>query len=183
MQETATFANPGVTTGTGNFTLTATDAADNFTATGASELHYTGNLALNAYQTPFPAPSATSSQSAYPPYLAVDGSTSTYWTSGGLSPTPSTPIDFEENFGALVTIGSVTMTPRPGYGPDNYTIQASTDGQNWTTIATVTPPSATSPVTTTVTPTTAQYLKLVMTGTFQGSGSTDQIAELAVTGP
>lgn len=100
---TATFTDSGtITTGSKSYALTATDAADNQTASASADVHYTDDLALHAYQTPWPQPSASSSQSGY------DGSTAT-----------------------------------------------------------------------TVTPTTAHYLRLVMTGT----GQTDQIEELSVSAP
>jgi hypothetical protein len=180
---TATFTNPAsITTGSESYTVTATDAADSQTASASSDLHFTDDLALNAYQTPWPRPSASSSQSGYSPYLAVDGSTSTYWVSGGPPPTPSTPVDFEENFGSPVSVGSVTMTPRAGWGPTAYTIQVSPDGTNWTTVATVSAAEDGS-TTTSLAPVTTQYLRLVMTGTYQGSGDTDQIEELSISSP
>jgi hypothetical protein len=126
VQVSATLTNASVSTGSGAFTLTATDAAAHEETTRFSS---------------------------------------------GL-----------ENFGAPVSVGSVSMTPRPGYGPTGYTIQVSSDGQNWTTMATVSA-AASGTTTTTVTPVTAQYLRLVMTGSYQASGETDQIAELDVAGP
>jgi predicted alpha-1,2-mannosidase len=180
-----TFTSPasGAPSGTGESTFTATDAAG-VAGTGTTELNYTNDLALNAYEAPYPAASATSSQAAYPVWLAVDGNTSTYWVSGGPSPTPSTPIDFDENFGEPVTIGSVTVDPRSGWGPTAYSIETSDNGTTWTTDATVTVPTGDPDVTTTLSsPVTAQYLQLVMTGTFQGSGDTVQVAEVIVTAP
>lgn len=115
--------------------------------------------------------------------MAADGSATTYWVSGSPRPTPSAPVSFEENFGAPVSIGSVAMTPRPGYGPTAYTIQVSGDGQNWTTVATVTSAGESGTTTTARAPVTAHYLRLLMTGSYQSSGDTDQIAELDVTGP
>jgi predicted alpha-1,2-mannosidase len=180
---TAAFTNPSITSGSGTYTLTTSDAPDGVTLTSSTELHFTSDLALNAYGTPFPVASASSSQSGYPPSQATDGSTSTWWVSGGPAPSASSPAVLEDNFGAPVTVGSVTMTPRPGYGPTNYTIQASTDGQNWTTVGTVTSAASSGATTTTVTPTTAQYIRLVMTGTYQGTGLTVQIEELAIAAP
>lgn len=182
VEVTASFTDPSVAAGSGAFTLTAADAPDGVTLTSSTELHFTSDLALNAYGTPFPAATA-SSQSGFPASNAIDGNTSTYWVSGGSSPTPSSPATFEEDLGAPVTIGSVTMTPRPGYGPTGYTIQASADGQNWTTAGTVTDAASTGPTTTTVSPVTAQYIRLEMTGTYQGTGETVQVAEVAVAAP
>lgn len=62
------------------------------------------------------------------------------------------------------------MTPRAGWGPTDYTIQASSDGVNWTTIGAASPAAENGSTTTTVTPTTARYLRLV---TYQGTGQTD----------
>jgi len=138
-------------------------------------------MALNTYGTSWPAMSATSNQAAYPPSRAADGNASTFWVSGNPAPTPSTSLSLEVNFGAPVSIASVSMLPRPGYGPKDYTIQTSADGQNWTTDATVTAAALSGATTTPITPVTAQYIRLEMTDTYQGSGQTDQISELTIT--
>ena len=103
--------------------------------------------------------------------------------SGGPAPTAATPLWLEVNFGSPVSLASVSVTPRPGYGSPDYTLEASADGQNWTTIAAVTDAASSGATTTAVSATGVQYLRVVMTGTYQGTGLTDQIAELSATGP
>jgi F5/8 type C domain-containing protein len=175
-----------VSAGTGTLTLTAT-AASGVVITASSQLHFSADLALNPYGAAWPRAFASSSQSAFPPELAVDGNTQTLWVSGGPAtagsgPTPQNPAALGVDFGAPVTIGSVTMTPRSGYGPTNYSIQTSTDGQNWTTIATVTS-APNAAVTTAVPSTTAQWLRLLITGSHDGTDRNVQVAELTATAP
>lgn len=54
------------------------------------------------------------------------------------------------DFGAPVTVGTVTMVPRAGYGPSAYSIQVSNDDQTWTTVADI-PSAANGTVTTSFT--------------------------------
>lgn len=96
---TATLTDPATAAGTGTAALTATGTT--YAATASSVLHLTGDLALNTFQTPYPAASAVS-QAGYPPSLAVDGATGTFWVSGGSAPTPAAPVVFTEDFGAAV---------------------------------------------------------------------------------
>ncbi|HEY3957266.1 MAG TPA: discoidin domain-containing protein [Streptosporangiaceae bacterium] len=183
---TATLANASAATGSGPLTLTAT-ASNGVAATASPLLRFSANMALNPYGTPWPSPSASSTQAPRTPGLAFDGDTSTFWVSGGPAtagsgPTPQNPVTLGVDFGAPVTIGSVTMTPRPGYGPTDYSVQTSADGQNWTTLATVT--SAPDAVVTTPVPvTTARYLRLVITGSHDATDRNVQVAELAATAP
>lgn len=185
-QVNATVTNADTSSGSGTLTLTAT-AANGVTSTATSQLEFSDDLALNPYGTPWPQASASSSQTPYPPAMAVDGDTQTFWVSGGPAtagsgPTPQDPVTFSVDFGAPVTIGSVSMTPRPGYGPTDYSIQTSADGQNWTTLAIVTSAGSTA-VTTTVPATTAQWLRLVITGSNDATDRNVQVAELAVMAP
>jgi hypothetical protein len=183
---TATLANASAATGSGTLTLTAT-ASNGVAVTASPLLHFSADLALNPYGTPWPSPSASSTQVPRTPGLAFDGDTSTFWVSGGPAtagsgPTPQNPVTLGVDFGAPVTVGSVTMTPRPGYGPTDYSVQTSGNGQNWTTLATVTsaPDAA---VTTALPATTARYLRLVITGSHDGTDRNVQVAELAATAP
>jgi hypothetical protein len=185
-QVTASVDDTSESSGTGALTLTAT-AANGVVTTASSTLHFTTDLALNTYGAAFPAAFASSSQSAYPPSLAIDGSTSDFWVSGGPAttdsgPTPANPVALGVNFGAPVSIASVTMTPRADYGPTDYTVQVSSDDQNWTTVGTVTGADATAATTTTFTPVTAQWLRLEITGSHDGTDRNVQVAELDVQG-
>jgi hypothetical protein len=185
-QVNATVTNADTSSGSGTLTLTAT-AANGVTSTATSRLEFSDDLAFNPYGAPWPQASASSSQASYPPAMAIDGDTQTSWVSGGPAtagsgPTPQDPVTLGVDFGAPVTIGSVTMTPRPGYGPTDYSIQTSTDGQNWTTLTTVTSAAGTA-VTTAVPATTAQWLRLVITGSNDATDRNVQVAELAVMAP
>lgn len=187
-QVTATLGDTSASSGTGALTLTAT-AANGVVDTASSTLHFSTDLARNPFGTPWPAAFATSSQSAFPPGLAIDGSTTDFWVSGGPAtagsgPTPANPVALGVNFGAPVTIASVTMTPRPDrFGPTDYSIQVSPDGQNWTTVATVTGADPVAATTTTFTPVTAQWLRLLITGSHDATDRNVQVAELDVEGP
>jgi hypothetical protein len=77
------------------------------------------------------------------------------------------------------TINKVTVT-RGGTGSYGYSVQASTDGTNWTTVGT-SPSNSTGTDTITFSPTQAQYVRLRFPG---GAGAaTPQIDEVAVTAP
>ncbi len=183
---TVVLTNAGQATGTGQLTLTATTST-HVSGTGTEQLLYSDNLALNPVGAPFPAAFADSSQTSFPPRLAVDGGTGTFWVSGGPAtagngPTPQHPVALGVNFGASVTIASVTMTPRSGYGPTDYSIQTSADGQTWTTIATVTS-APNAAVTTAGTPTTAPWLRLLITGSHDATNRNVQVAELSASAP
>jgi hypothetical protein len=179
----ATLGDTGLSTGTGPLTLTAT-AANGVTQTATSTLHFTSDLALNAYGAPWPAASASSSQAANPPGRAIDGDTGDFWVSGGPAtagsgPTPADPVTLGVDFGAAVGFTTITMTPRSGYGPTDYTIQTSPDGRTWTTAAAVTG-APNTPVSTPVTATT-RWLRLVITGSHDPTDRNVQVEELSVT--
>lgn len=130
------------------------------------DLLFSNNLALNPVDSQWPAVFSDSKQPNYPPALAVDGSTGTFWVSGGAAagegPTPAKPIALGVDFGAPVTVGSVTMRPRTNYGPKAYTIEVSQNGETWREVAAV--PSAPNGITvTTFSPTEARYLRLKIT--------------------
>ncbi|MGC4063425.1 MAG: discoidin domain-containing protein [Polyangiaceae bacterium] len=152
-------------TGTGQLALVVrTDAGAEMSTTVA--LKFSDDLALNTVAAPWPLPSATSYQSAYPPSFAFDGNASTFWVSGGTvageGPTPASPKFLMVDFGLPQRIGSVTMVPRVGYGPKAYTIEVSNDASTWVQAANV-PSAANATVTTALTPVEARYLRLQMT--------------------
>jgi hypothetical protein len=176
----------GQASGTGELTIighTSTGVA----ATASTQLRYSDNLALNPTGTPFPAAFADSSQATFPPGLATDGNASTFWVSGGPvtqgnGPTPTHPIAMGVDLGHPVTVGSVTVAGRTGYGPKTYTVQTSTDGQSWQDVAQVTS-GPNGPRTTAFTPTTARYLRLWITDGYDTAGSpprNTQVAELQI---
>lgn len=117
------------------------------------------------------------------PGLAIDGNPDTYrvssGTKAGQGPTPSAPIALGVDFGAPETIGSVIMIPRLAYDPTAYSIQVSSDDLAWSTVATV-PSAPNGTVTTSFTPVTAQYLRLLIADSYD---TTDRNVQVAVLQP
>lgn len=138
-------------------------------AQASTELRHSDDLARNGLGARWPSAFASGSQSAYPPSLATDGSTGTFWvsdgTQAGQGPSPSAPQFLGVDFGAAVRIASVRMTPRSGYGPRAYSIEVSDDGETWRQVADV-PAAANGPVTTTFTPVTARLVRLRITDAY-----------------
>lgn len=180
---TIDLSNAGQISGTGQLTVAATSST-NVTATATEQLLYSDNLAWNPTGAPFPSAFAGSNQAAYPPALVNDGNPGTFWVSGGASaagdgPTPTHPIALGVDLGTPLTFGSVTVKPRTGYGPKSYEVQISTDGQSWTPIAqVVNGPNA--PLTTSFAPTSARYVRLLMTSAYDRTNRNVQVAELEV---
>lgn len=115
----------------------------------------------------YPLATASSSQPGYPPGLAVDGLTSTFWVSGGTQegdgPTPAEPETLTIEYGRTVTIGDVTVTPRVNYGPRAFAIEARVDGA-WQRLAEV--EQANAPATHAVPSTQADAIRLVITAAY-----------------
>ncbi|MFZ5895516.1 MAG: discoidin domain-containing protein [Myxococcota bacterium] len=128
---------------------------------------FTDNLALNDVGAPWPKPSATSNQAPFPPSLAFDGNTTTFWVSDGTvagqGPSPTSPKMLAVDFGAAARIGSVVMVPRVNFGPRGYSIEVSNDGVDWSQVADV-PNSPNATVTSTFTPVTTRMVRLRITG-------------------
>lgn len=106
------------------------------------ELRHSDDLARNDLGTPFPRVFATSNQDRYPPALVTDGSSSSFWVSGGQAsgqgPSPDNPVALGVDLGAPTAISAVTTAGRSSYGPRSYEIQISADRRAWTTtVATV----------------------------------------------
>ncbi|HKC27224.1 MAG TPA: discoidin domain-containing protein, partial [Jatrophihabitans sp.] len=171
----------GITAGTGTLDLTGTSATD-VTVTASTQLRYSDNLAWNPTGSTCPAAFADSSQGAFPPALANDGNPGTFWVSGGPAvtnngPTPTHPIALGVDLGHPVTVGSVTVTPRSGYGPKTYDVQVSGDDQSWTTTAqVVNGPNAT--LRTSFASVTARYVRILMTASYDRTDRNVQVAEL-----
>lgn len=159
------FANLSRASGAGEVQLTATAGAQHAAAT--ETLHYSNDLALNGLGVAWPAITASSSQSAYPPTLAIDGSASTFWVAAGTAkgegPQPTKPAYLTIDHGRPVTIAAVTEVPRANYGPKAYAIEVSEDGQAWREVASV-PAAPNGPSATTLAePVRARYLRLKIT--------------------
>jgi hypothetical protein len=156
--------NAGSASGSGRLGIDV--SADGAHAVTSVELDYSDDLARNPVGAPWPSAFADSSQAAYPPALMQDGNAATFWvaagTAAGQGPTPTHPVAAGVDFGATVEVGSLTMTPRTGYGPKAYTIETSADGTTWQQVAAV-PAAANGPVTTSFTPVAARRLRIVMT--------------------
>jgi beta-glucosidase len=179
-QLTLKLSNNSQSSGTGQ--LVVVGSAAGVTISSSVALQYLGNdLAFNPGGAPYPAAFASSSQAGFPPSLAIDGNLSTFWVSSGgtagAGPTPQNPAALGVDFGAPVTVGTVTMVPRTGYGPSAYSIQVSNDDQTWTTVADV-PAAANGIVTTSFTPATVRYLRLLITGSHDATDRNVQVSEL-----
>ncbi|HZC72110.1 MAG TPA: discoidin domain-containing protein [Jatrophihabitans sp.] len=176
----------GQTSGTGELTLSGA-TSNGVAASGAVQLRYTDDLAWNPSNASFPAAFASSNQGPYPASFATDGNISTFWVSGGPAtagsgPTPQHPETLGVDFGAPISVGSVTMIPRSGYGPRAYTIQVSSDNQTWTPVAQV-PAAANGVVKTSFSPVTTRYLRLLITNSWDGTDRNVQVSELQPTAP
>ncbi len=70
---------------------------------------------------------------------AIDGNTSTFWTSSWYTTTPTHPHELHIDLGACATIGSIGYLPRQDAGTNGtiagYEIYTSSDGVNWGTAA------------------------------------------------
>lgn len=154
-----------VTTGSGTLHLAVTSSAgvqDEATV----ELRFSDDLALNTVGARFPAITASSSQPSYPPSLAVDGSTASFWVSSGVNPgegpTPERPEWLMVDFGAPVAIGTVQVVPRVDHGPRALRIELSDDGMSWVT-AVDAPSVPNSTYTASLGARTSRYLRVSMT--------------------
>jgi hypothetical protein len=80
----------------------------------------------------------TSSQDGYPPGRALDEDSNTFWVSGGKNagegPHPDKPVYYGVDLGRQVNVNSITVVPRPNFGPKTFSIQASEDGGNYRTV-------------------------------------------------
>ncbi|KQS66724.1 hypothetical protein ASG41_09790 [Modestobacter sp. Leaf380] len=148
---------------------------------------YTGSLV------PAPTATASTSQPAYPASLAVDGRASTFWVSSGTTegqgPQPTRPetltVTYGQSASTAQAIGSVTVTPRVGYGPRSLRIEALVNGA-WTTLGTYEMPNAAA---TFDTPDVlARQLRLVVTAAYDNgrapaAARNVQVAEVSVRAP
>jgi hypothetical protein len=128
---------------------------------------------------------ASSSQEAFPPDLAVDGDPGTFWVSGGTTPadapTAADPETLTIDYGKPVPVGSVTVTPRVRWGPKAFAIEARVGGA-WQRLASVT--QANAPATWDVPDVSADAIRLVISSSYDGDFAPDtgnvQVAEVAV---
>jgi trehalose/maltose hydrolase-like predicted phosphorylase len=117
---------------------------------------------------------ASSSVPGDDPVAAVDGSPATAWIAAQPSATLSVTLAHP------ATVSSVTVTRGLGFGSFSYQVQVSTDGSNWTTVATA-PANSTGTDQFSFQPVTAAYVRLVFPG---GAGAAaPDIGELSVSGP
>jgi hypothetical protein len=142
----------------------------------------------------YPRAVASSSQRNYPADYVVDGSTSTFWVSGGTAegqgPQPDRPETLTIEYGAdpvtdTVSIGTVTVTPRPGYGPRTFRLEALVDGA-WRDLGAF--EQAGTAATYDVDDVEASRLRLVITSSYDGARPPErsrnvQVAEVTVTAP
>jgi rhamnogalacturonyl hydrolase YesR len=121
------------------------------------------------------ATSATSSTAGYPPTNATDNRSETFWVSAQ-EPSAARPQTLTADLRAVLLINTVQVVPRPGFGPRDITVLGSTDGQNWTTLATATLPNAEGPHMMLMSPSPVRWIRLMMTGSY--SVGNVQVAEL-----
>jgi hypothetical protein len=172
----------------GSSRITVSAEGSNGTTSSASvTLTHSENLALNVVGSRYPQAFATSNQDRYPAAFATDGTSSTFWVSGGnvpgQGPTPEQPAVIGVDFGTRTTMMAVAQSGRSNYGPRDYLVQTSDDARHWTTVATVVDAPATGRVTQ-FPSTTARYLRLLISrGWYTADpGSNTQLAELSVYG-
>jgi chitinase len=122
---TATATSRATATATSRATATATATTPRATPTATTAS--TTNLALNHAAT-----ASSSETTAFPASLAVDGNTTTRWSSAF-----SDPQWIRVDLGASASISRVRLNWEAAYGKA-YQIQTSTDAVNWTTIFTTT---------------------------------------------
>ena len=118
--------------GTRTGTLTVTSNANNSPATVSltgSGIGATTNLALGATMT------ASGSAQSYVPSNTNDGNTSTYWESTN----NAFPQWLQADLGSAQTVGSITLDLPPSSSwatrTQTLSVQGSTDGSTWTTLA------------------------------------------------
>ncbi len=120
-------------------------------------------------------PTATSNEAGAVPLAAVDGSPATGWQPLGLPATFTTSLTRRRTITHIVVLwgrlwpGVTQPNVHPNPGPvktlraDAYTIQASTNGHSWRTVATVRTTSGRTTDTLLIRPTSARYLRLRLT--------------------
>jgi hypothetical protein len=122
--------------------------------------------------------SSTEPPGTYAPWLAFDGSTggTSFWVSDGTT-LSTTPVCLTIDLGSSLTVGRITMVPRSGFGPKDYTINTRTDTpgtcsstSGWGTAkATVTNSGDGTTKVHTWTPASARYIRIRVTAAY-GSG-------------
>ena len=120
---------------------------------------------------------ATSSQAAYPPSLATDNRSSTFWVSARL-PTATAPQDLTVDLQSATPVDTVRVFSRIGYGPRSIAVLASQDGLTWNTLATATLPNAEGPHMMLFPPAQARWLRLRSTSAY--STANVQVEEFEV---
>lgn len=183
--------NASLDSGSSSLAVTAV-ASNGLDATANLRLTHSANLALNTELTRYPriTPETTTAQDRFPAHLAVDGSATSYYASWGKSagqgPTAESPSTFGLDFGAPVTVSSVTVSGRvdgeSNLGPRDYAIDVSNDGESWRTVAVADHPAAGG--STSFAPASARYLRLRITDTWDPirPARNVQISELVVSG-
>lgn len=158
--------NPGVAAGESTLTVRARDA-EGRSATTRIKLKHTDNLALNDTDAPWPAAFSRTHEEGFPPQLAFDGATSTFWVACGTTCDdeigPDNPDWVGVDLGARVRVGEVDSRPRgTQYAPLDYRAEVSDDGEEWTAVVERTD-APTSEHTVTFEPVMARYVRLFVT--------------------
>ncbi|MBB4663272.1 discoidin domain-containing protein [Conexibacter arvalis] len=155
----------GRTSGSDTLQVAAT-AAGGARASAEVAVAFSDDLARNGVGSQWPAASASSLQSAYPPALAFDGTPSTFWVAAGTAegggPSPERPEWLAVDLGAATEVREVTMVPRTNYGPRTYAVEVSADGESWRQVASV-PAAPNGTVRTAFAPVSARHVRIVIT--------------------
>jgi hypothetical protein len=133
---------------------------------------------------PQPIATASSHQPPYPPSYAVDGDEGTFWVSSGTDPGQAPTRDHPEwlrlDYGRPHTAHSLTLRPHRPYGPKEFELQVSDDGQAWTALKTVSVPEQ-DETKVSFAEHTARYWRLWITASWTSQNA--QIVELVIGEP
>jgi rhamnogalacturonyl hydrolase YesR len=112
---------------------------------------------------------ATSSTSGHAASAGVDASTGTYWAAAAV-PTSTAPQQLTVDLQSARSIDTVRVFAHAGAGPRAVSVQTSTDGSTWTTIATATLADSAGPHMFVVPVTQARWVRLRTTSSYGTAG-------------
>jgi hypothetical protein len=134
---------------------------------------------------PEPELTASSSHSRYPLANAMDDDTNTFWVSNGErlneGPRKDKPEWLQIDLGDKHVIKSVTIIPRPGYGPRDAELQISVDGSAFTTLQSLTMDRET-PTDLVMPETPTRFVRLLIATTWSPQSENVQVCEIKLDG-
>ena len=120
---------------------------------------------------------ATTSLTGYPSTNATDGLSTTWWSAVN-APTATAPQNLTVDLGASAPIDTVRIFSRAGSGAQHVTVDVSTDGTNYTSVASVNLPDTEGPHAVVFPAVSARWVRLGATTSY--STSTVAIEQLEV---